>query len=469
MKNKYITLLKNMGLFFIASFVPKTIAFFLVPLYTYCLSTEDYGTVDLLTHTVQLLIPFLTFQVQDAVLRFSMDPKYDKNEVFSNGLIITLRGGLILIAGAAVCAITHVITMPITFWLFFVITYFTGSLNSIFSYFCRGIGKIKILTLSSITMSIVTVSLNILFLLKLKMGLEGYLLANSVGALVNIIIIYFGAGLKRFTLLKIKSQTVYKEMVRFSIPMIFSAISWWINNASDRYILTFFSGVSVVGIYAVSSKIPTIISTLSSVVSRAYSISAIKELDVEDKDGFLGRSYAIIGFCSVLGCSLLMIANIGLARILFSKDFFVAWQFVPPLLISALMNQLSLSCENLLIALKNTRLVSVTAIIAAATNTVFNFILIPLFGAYGAAIATVIGFTLQWVLRFRRIKRIVKLKNETVKEIISYLLLMVQMIIAYYGNDFIAFQIVILATIVVMYHKELLSILRNIKKRLPNR
>ena len=242
-----------------------------------------------------------------------------------------------------------------------------------------------------------------------------------------------------------------------------------INNASDRYILTFFSGVSVVGIYAVSSKIPTIISTLSSVVSRAYSISAIKELDVEDKDGFLGRSYAIIGFCSVLGCSLLMIANIGLARILFSKDFFVAWQFVPPLLISALMNQLSLSCENLLIALKNTRLVSVTAIIAAATNTVFNFILIPLFGAYGAAIATVIGFTLQWVLRFRSIKRIVKLKNETVKEIISYLLLMVQMIIAYYGNDFIAFQIVILATIVVMYHKELLSILRNIKKRLPNR
>ena len=89
MKNKYITLLKNMGLFFIASFVPKTIAFFLVPLYTYCLSTEDYGTVDLLTHTVQLLIPFLTFQVQDAVLRFSMDPKFEKSEVFSNGLIIT--------------------------------------------------------------------------------------------------------------------------------------------------------------------------------------------------------------------------------------------------------------------------------------------------------------------------------------------------------------------------------------------
>ena len=254
-------------------------------------------------------------------------------------------------------------------------------------------------------------------------------------------------------------------MVAFSIPMVFSAISWWINNASDRYILTYFAGVSAVGVYAVSSKIPTIISTLSSVVSRAYSISAIKDFDRDDKDGFLGKSYALISGCSVLACSFLIIVNVFLSKILFSNDFFAAWLFVPPLLLAALMNQLSLSCENLLIALKNTKLISITAICAAVVNTILNFILIPHFGAYGAAVATVFAFSLQWILRFIIIKKSIKLKNFTIIEILTYFVLLGQMIFAYWGNRFITIEILLSATIFVLYSKKLLLIIRNILER----
>ena len=166
MKNKYITLFKNMWLFFFASFIPKTISFFLVPLYTQCLTTEDYGTVDLLVNTVQLVAPFLTLQIQDAVLRFSMDSNYDESEVFSTGFTITLKGGFLIILAALLFEITDIIPLPLSYWIFFVITYFTGSLSNTFSYFCRGIGKITILTISSIVTSVVTVGLNLLLLLK---------------------------------------------------------------------------------------------------------------------------------------------------------------------------------------------------------------------------------------------------------------------------------------------------------------
>lgn len=469
MKDKYITLFKNMGLFFFASFIPKTISFFLVPLYTQCLTTEDYGTVDLLVNTVQLVAPFLTLQIQDAVLRFSMDFNYDKSDVFSTGFSITLKGGLLIILAVVFFEITGIILLPVGYWIFFITTYFTGSLSNIFSYFCRGISKITILTVSSIVTSVVTVGLNLFLLLVLKRGIDGYLMANAVGQLTNIIIIYFGAGLSKYTKFKIHNHIMKKEMIVFSIPMIFSAISWWINNASDRYILTYFAGVSVTGIYAVSTKIPTIISTLSTVISRAYSISAIKDLDKEDKDGFLGKSYALISGFSVLACSFLIILNVYLSKILFLNEFFAAWRFVPPLLLAALMNQLSLSCENLFIALKNTKLISITAICAALVNIVLNFVLIPRYGAYGAAIATVVAFSLQWFLRFTVIKKTINLKNNTIIEAVTYSFLLLQMIFAYWGNKFIIIEILILIIIFIIYTRPLLPFAKRTLKEWKNK
>ncbi len=462
MKSKYLTLFENMGLFFIASFIPKTISFFLVPLYTRCLTTEDYGTADLLFNTVQLVSPFLTLQIQDAVLRFSMDIKCDKSEVFSNGLSITLKGGLLIILLSIVLEATGIFSLPIGYCVFFIITYFTGALTNIFSYFCRGIGKIKILTVSSIVGTVVTVILNLFLLSVLKIGLSGYLIANAIGQLISIIIIYFGATLYKYTNIKIKNYMLKKEMLFFSIPMIFSAISWWINNASDRYILTYFAGLSSVGIYAVSSKIPTIISTLGSVVSRAHSISAIKDLDIEDKDGFLGKSYALISGCSVLACSFLIIMNVFLSELLFSEDFFVAWHYVPPLLVAALMGQLSGSCENLLSSLKKTKLIAVTAISAALVNTVLNFALIPHFGAYGAAIATMVAFSSQWVLRFVVVKKLIRLKNNTIIEVSTYFILLFQMIIAYWGNRFIAIEILLFVSLVGLYIKSEIPVFKKI-------
>lgn len=470
MNKKYKTLLSNMSLFFLASFVPKTISFFMIPLYTYCLTTIDYGTADLLSNTVQLLVPVLTLQIQDAVLRYTMEADKNKKDVFSVGIRFTLRGGTILIVCMAVAQALGLYTMSIAFWGYMFVNYFTTSLNSVFSYFCRGIGKIKILTVSSIVLSLVTIILNILLLVNFKMGLYGYLLANSVGAVIGIIIIYCGAQLYKYSSFSFTiDKKLQKEMTLFSIPMIFSALSWWVNNASDRYILTFFSGVSAVGLYAVSSKIPTILSTLGSVISRAFSVSAIQELDKDDSDGFLGKSYATISFGAVLCCSFLMIANIEISRLLFSKDFYEAWKFVPPLLIAALMNQLSLSCENLFIALKNTKIISITAMAAACVNTVLNFTLIPQFGIYGASIATVCGFGFQWLIRYIFLIKSIKLKNNIKKEAISYVLLFMQMGLAYFGNRYWIYQMLIFGGIIVLYKQEISIIFIRIIKKMESK
>ena len=73
--NRYRYLLKNIGLLTLSSFATKLLSFFLVPLYTNILSTTEYGTYDLFNTTIGVLLPILTLNIQEAVMRFSIDSK----------------------------------------------------------------------------------------------------------------------------------------------------------------------------------------------------------------------------------------------------------------------------------------------------------------------------------------------------------------------------------------------------------
>ena len=73
--NRYNYLFKNIGILTLSSFATKLLSFFLVPLYTNILTTTEYGTYDLLNSTIGILLPILTLDIQEAVLRFALDKK----------------------------------------------------------------------------------------------------------------------------------------------------------------------------------------------------------------------------------------------------------------------------------------------------------------------------------------------------------------------------------------------------------
>ena len=83
MDNRYKYLIKNTGILTISSFSTKILTFLMVPLYTSVLTTEEYGTYDLAVSTVSLLIPILSVNIVDGVMRYSMDSRYDRADIFS--------------------------------------------------------------------------------------------------------------------------------------------------------------------------------------------------------------------------------------------------------------------------------------------------------------------------------------------------------------------------------------------------
>ncbi|WP_181874646.1 oligosaccharide flippase family protein [Klebsiella pneumoniae] len=90
--NKYAKLLNNSLIFALGNLGSKVIVILLVPLYTFYLTTQDYGLVDLVASSQALLMPFITITAEQALLRYIIGEK-DKdiiNSVFSTALFISI-------------------------------------------------------------------------------------------------------------------------------------------------------------------------------------------------------------------------------------------------------------------------------------------------------------------------------------------------------------------------------------------
>ena len=98
MNKKYKKLGKNTLLMVVGNFASKLLTFFLVPLYTYCLSTSEYGISDLMSTTISLIVPFLTLTIAEGILRMTLDKKIDNKQIFSIAVYVSLFEFFILLS-----------------------------------------------------------------------------------------------------------------------------------------------------------------------------------------------------------------------------------------------------------------------------------------------------------------------------------------------------------------------------------
>ena len=99
-----------------------------------------------------------------------------------------------------------------------------------------------------------------------------------------------------------------------------------------------------------------------------------------------------------MACSFVILFNIPLAKILYAKDFFTAWNYSSVLLISIMFNALTAFLGSIFSAVKDSKVIAFTTVVSAVCNIVLNILLIPKFGALGAAIATAASYMVMWEL-----------------------------------------------------------------------
>lgn len=456
--NRYKYLFKNIGLLTLSNFTTKFLSFFLVPLYTNLLTTTQYGTYDLFNTTIGVLLPILTLNIQEGVMRFALDKNFNRKAIVTVSVKYLLIANLLIILGLFLNSFFNISPVINEYGIFLFLMFFVQSLSGVLTCYIRGIDRIADLSVSSIFSSLITIILNILFLLAFRWGLSGYFLANIIGPLVQCFYLVIRADIIQ----NIKFRDNYEEendkMLRYSKPLIANSIAWWINNASDRYVVIFFCGLAQNGIYSVASKIPSILNIFQSIFNQAWTLSAVQDFDREDKNGFFTNSYNIYNFGMVMIASGLIFIDKILAKFLYAKEFYIAWEYVPFLLISIVFGALSGYICGIFSAVRNSKIFAVSTIIGAAINIAMNIALVPFIGAMGAAIATAISYFVVWAVRMKHVKKYISLRVKLKRDILSYFILVIQAIVLLFILDsFILYssQMILIIFLILLYKKEL--------------
>lgn len=464
--NRYKYLFKNIGLLTLSSFATKLLSFFLVPLYTNILTTTEYGTYDLFNTTVGVLLPILTLNIQDSVMRFAMDRKSNRKAIISVAMKILFAGNVMVVIGLMVNAILGISAMIREYSVFFFLMFFSQSLSGVITCYIRGIDRIADLSFSSVLVSIFTIGCNIVFLVFFHWGLAGYFMASIIGPIVQSLYLIIRSDIIHDTNLRANFSEEKNIMLNYCKPLIANSVAWWVNNTSDRYVVIFFCGLAENGIYSVASKIPSILNVFQSIFAQAWTLSAVKDFDPEDKNGFFANTYRAYNCSMVLICSAIIVGNKILAHFLYAKDFYVAWRYVPWLTIAIVFGSLSGYIGGFFSAVKNSKIFAQSTVVGAVSNIMLNLILTPMMGALGAAIATAVCYFVVWVMRYWHSKKIIKLKINLHRDLVTYVLLVIQSIILL--NEKVALlygvEIGIFLIIAMLYAGDLVAIIRKGKQ-----
>lgn len=459
MDNRYRYLIKNTGVLTISNFSSKILTFLMVPLYTNVLTTAEYGTYDLSISTVSLLTPILSVNVVDGVMRYSMDARYDRAEVFTTGfrytVLATFMFSILLFANSAIHLVAFFCGNELLIILYFV----SSLLYSLITQFAKGCEAVKQMAIAGIISTVILVSTNILLLLIVKLGVTGFYIASTASQLVPSI--YLGCKLNIWKYIRFHiSKNVQEEITKYSAPLILTAISWWINNASDKYVVSFVMGIAANGILSVSYKIPTILNTMQQLFLQAWQISAVKEY-AEDSKKFYIKTFQIIdALMSLLAVGLILSTKV-LARFLYAKDFFVAWKYVPFLLVSSVINTASGYLGAILSAKKDSKTMGRSAATSAIANTILNVIFVYCIGIQGATIATALSSFLIFIIRFKHTEEVLP-KRAAVTSLIAWLFLCIAAGLYVYSNHYILLTVPVIG-IFVCYKQVYISLICQVK------
>ena len=439
------TLVKNTIIITIGKICTQLITFFLLPVYTALLSTEEYGTVDLLNTLISLCLPIVTFQIEQALFRNLIDNRDNeskiKNAISTTLIIVMLQSILYLLVFVIVAPFIH------NQYKYYLATNVIASIfSSIMLQIARGLGDNKKYASGSFITALTTVVLNIIFIVVFKWGAYGMLTASLIGNIVCSIYILISKKIYRYIDIKSFSKKLLKKLWKYSLPLIPNAISWWIFNSSDRIIVSSFLGIGENGILSAAYKFSSVYITIYNIFNMTWTESASLHINDKDNNQFFSKiiDTALRLFTAI--CFGIIAFMPFIFPIMINQKFSSAYNQIPILMLSSLFNVIIGLLSVIYIAKKNTKAVARTSIFSAIINLVVNLSLIKFIGLYAASISTLAAYLLMSIYRFYDVRKYIKIELDK-KFILSALIMLLVLFVSYYINNLYLNIITIVVTI----------------------
>lgn len=424
----------------------RIVSFLILPVYTNYLTPDDYGLLQLLSLTTDVIATIFGIDMASAITRayHRHEDVESRSRVLSSTLVgtIAIMGTVSLLCILLATQFSQLIfgseDNAFYFRLAFVAMFLASGIELPMLFLRIQLRSTSFVTISALKL-VIQLSLNVLFLVVLDVGVAGILYSNIIATSA------FAGYLCISTIRRVGFKfdwAKYIEVLRVGLPLILSGVSAFTLTYSDRYFLNYFSDLSTVGIYSLAYTFGMVLSVVvTSPFVSVWGTEQFRFAKLPDGKAIFSRVlnyYLLLALFVSLGLSLLTKDAL---RIMANAEYWSAYQYVPLISISyILFGVMYVAGAGILISGK-TKYRALSTVVAAIANLGLNFLLIPIFGAFGAAFAAIGSFVVRVVIDVYYSQKLFPIKYD-VKRIVHMCSIFVALLL---GAIFIEIESVIVS------------------------
>jgi len=393
-------LLKHSTIYMIGQILTRFASILMLPLYTHCLVPAQYGVIALLDLTAALLSTLIAGGMIPAISRHHFDGEDEAHfdRVWWTGLTsVTLIATTVCLPmflfrqTLSDVTLGHGVTNGGWFYTLTAITIVTAAIGQTVDSYLRVKKWSGLFVAISMGRLFLNVGLNVWFLLGLNMGVEGLLLGNLAATVANTLVL-LAVFLKTRGAFHLDFP-ILRQMLQFSRPLIITSLASMMLHEVDRYLMSMYQTLEQVGVYALAHKIGFAVHTLCLLPFLSIWHVSIYEIDglPNSRQEFHRMFRWFVSGVGVLFLGASLTVHPVLPWIT-SDDYSKSIDLISVILLGFFVFGLSFHFEVPALLSKRTRLLVPGSIAALAVNIAANIILIPHYGAWGAAWAGVITY-----------------------------------------------------------------------------
>lgn len=402
-------LAKNTLILAIGTFLPKLASFVTLPILTGCLTKEEYGTYDLITVLVSLLLPTVTLQIQAAAFRFLIDSRDNEVEIrtiVTNIIAFIVPTSFISLVILFLALGNETVAVRVFICLYFLADIFVNAARQV----ARGLDRNLAYSISAILSALGKMIFTIVCVYWLRAGLLGTVISLFMASLFSLIYLVFKAKLFQYVDFKYVNRDKLREMLAYSWPMVPNSMSAWVMRVSDRIVVTAVMGVSANAIYAVANKLPSLLNIAQNTFTMAWQENATMVSKDKDASEYYSSMFRVMfdlmaGFLGVL-----IAATPVLFRLLVRGDYSEAYYQMPILFLAMFFFSMSTFLGGIYVAYMKSKSVGITTTIAASVNLIMDIATIKWIGLYAASGSTLVAYVFLFIYRIIDVQRIIKVK-----------------------------------------------------------
>ena len=389
--------MENFIIYGLGGMINKLIPLIMIPIITRLMPDSTfYGISDMANTIVSFGTAVAVMGMYDAMYRmfFEKEETEYKKRVCSTTLVFVLLTaavtGIVIVLFKDMMSRRFLGSAQYSFIIYLVaFNVFVDSVNTVIASPTRMQNHRKTYLATNFIGPFLSYTMSIILLMK-----GHYLIAMPLGLVISSVTVHVTYLIinRSWFSPRLFDGDMLKVMLPIGIPMAVNILTYWVFNSCDRLMITNLINVGESGVYAIGSKLghaSQLVYTAFAAGWQYFAFSTMKEDDQVESNSMV---FEYLGAVSYVITMFVCAFSYDIFRLLFTEEYLRGYIVAPYLFLAPLLLMLFQVIANQFLVIRKTWPNMLILITGAVINVGLNYILIPVMGIEGAAIATLAGY-----------------------------------------------------------------------------